>query len=137
MKVYEYCSDTYPITIHILILDDKDIKDEKYVSYLNKNYETEDNFKFTALPNGTAARTYGDLSTKDSCYVVLTVYKKDYLTMPKIMHESLHMLDWIVCYLGMDSGFQIDRSNEHLAYLIEWIGRCHEDVLQRQKSKKK
>ena len=137
MKVYKYYSDTYPITIHILILDDKDIKDEKYVSYLNKNYETEDDFKFAALPNNTAARTYGDLSTKDSCYVVLAVYKKHNLTMSKIMHESLHMLDWIVCYLGMDSGFNLGKTNEHLAYLIEWIGRCHEDVLQRQKSKKK
>lgn len=137
MKVYEYCNDIYPITVHILILDNNDIKDEKYVTYLNKNYKSDDNYTFHKIDKNTAARTFGDLYTEDSCYVVLTVYKKDWMTMPKIMHESLHILDWIVCYLGMDSKFAPGLSNEHLAYLIEWIGRCHEDVLNRQKKTKK
>lgn len=74
--------------------------------------------------NGCFATTFTELCAKaDGRYGVLVVFKgKASMTMGNICHEASHVLDYFMNVLPLAR--EPRGHNEHLSYLLQWIGDC-------------
>lgn len=130
MNIYVYKNDTFPVNVALAVYDGNEDKNS-INDHVNSLYKIDGcDTKLNILEYNQDACTYGCLRDNDDNYTVLVVYNtKNRLDLRHIMHESYHVLDFIISHLNLDNYADLKISNEHLAYLQGWIGACHENLI--------
>lgn len=132
-NVYSYECSIYPETLDILFEQD-------CVDYINHTYLWQKDPEATFQADdytGSFGVTYDLLYNRANGKRTVLVMFDGIPNIPQMVHEAFHAMNGIFKDVNLEFNFSDSASNEHLAYLIQWIVSCMCDAMEKEKKCRK
>ena len=133
MEITEFNNGVYPISLYIVTDPDMNEIADKFYQLTREGVAVEFEMKKRRLPIASIADCY-EKSDKQSGVMCL-IWKKREMKKDIMAHEASHIASLIFEKLGIEIDGFYGSSNEPFAYLIGWVVRCIDGVINSKKPK--
>lgn len=133
MEIIEFNNGVYPISLYVVTDADMDEIADKFYQMTQDGELTEFEIRKRRTPIASIADCYHKLDKQSG--VMCLIWKKREMKKDIMAHEASHIASLIFEKLGIEIDGFYGSSNEPFAYLVGWVVRCIDGVINSKKPK--